>query len=273
MIRMNFCHMGVCVPLLLCGTGIIFPTPSQAQTYTIVDLGTLGGTQSEALALNNLGQVVGASRPTGDGNWHAFLWSGGVMTDLHICGGTESAARGINDSGMIVGQANGIGGAAYSAFLIDSNGCTILPELSANTTLAGDINNSGVIVGWSNPAPQNRKAVRWVNQVLEQLSSPGQAVAVRVNSAGQISGWIGNELVATACLWSSGGVRTDLPGLGGGGFAAGHDISDSGWVVGETTNANAQQRAFLWTPAGGTVDLGTLGGSTGDAIAVNSSAV
>ena len=69
---------------------------------TITDLGTLGGTLSEARGNNNLGQVVGYSWTT-SGPAHAFLWEGGVMTDLGTLGGTYSSAFGTNDPGQVAG--------------------------------------------------------------------------------------------------------------------------------------------------------------------------
>lgn len=48
----------------------------------VADLGTFGGRESWAEALNNLGQVVGwAQTPAGDAR--AFLWQDGVMRDLN----------------------------------------------------------------------------------------------------------------------------------------------------------------------------------------------
>jgi uncharacterized membrane protein len=40
----------------------------------MVDLGTLGGTGSQALAVNGSGQVVGDSSSTAGGAFHAVLW-------------------------------------------------------------------------------------------------------------------------------------------------------------------------------------------------------
>ncbi len=71
----------------------------------VLDLGTLpGGTSSEALGVNNLGQVVGYST-TRDGSTHAFLWHLGMMRDLGTLGREYafSRANGINDRGEIVG--------------------------------------------------------------------------------------------------------------------------------------------------------------------------
>jgi probable HAF family extracellular repeat protein len=44
---------------------------------TMIDLGTLGGTQGFATALNNRGQVVGQSNLAGNQTAHPFLWDRG----------------------------------------------------------------------------------------------------------------------------------------------------------------------------------------------------
>ena len=51
------------------------PIPAWAQTssYTIMDLGALGGDRTVVADINERGQVVGSSR-TPDGQPHAFLW-------------------------------------------------------------------------------------------------------------------------------------------------------------------------------------------------------
>ncbi len=58
-----------------------FATAFSYNSYTVTDLGTLGGTFSQAGGLNNRGSVAGFSTPPGDQNVHAFLWQNGVMTD------------------------------------------------------------------------------------------------------------------------------------------------------------------------------------------------
>jgi probable HAF family extracellular repeat protein len=72
------------------------------------DLGTLGGDFSEGLGINDSGQVVGYSLTTVEGDQHAFVYSGGTMTDLNDLiapgsGWTLALSTGINDSGQIVG--------------------------------------------------------------------------------------------------------------------------------------------------------------------------
>jgi probable HAF family extracellular repeat protein len=68
---------------LTAGLGSFTAGSSAGQRYFITDLGTLGGTQSFAYAINDLGQVVGESWISGDMSSHAFLYSNVKMTDLY----------------------------------------------------------------------------------------------------------------------------------------------------------------------------------------------
>lgn len=88
------------------GPGLTHHAFSWSSAGGLVDLGTLGGRQSGAAALNGAGQVVGVSDTvTGDDpEPHAFLWSSGALHDLGTLGGTSSAATAINDAGQAVGQ-------------------------------------------------------------------------------------------------------------------------------------------------------------------------
>jgi len=85
---------------------VAFSTPAPAQTYRLVDLGTLGGAHSCANAINAKGDAVGVSTlNAGDVGGHAVLWSGGKMTDLGTFENlTYSEAHGISDNGQIVGE-------------------------------------------------------------------------------------------------------------------------------------------------------------------------
>src|SRR4051794_14568358 len=83
------------IPILLTGPAL---------AATIVDLGTLGGAVSDALAINNATQITGYSYPPPvQGSYAGFIWQSGVMSDIGGLGGLTTQGLAINSSAQIAG--------------------------------------------------------------------------------------------------------------------------------------------------------------------------
>jgi probable HAF family extracellular repeat protein len=79
-------------------------------------LGTFGGSNGAAFALNDAGEVAGVADFPGDQLHDAFLWKNGKMTDLGNLGLT-SAAHTMNSRGQVVGGSRLSDGITVHAFL------------------------------------------------------------------------------------------------------------------------------------------------------------
>lgn len=228
----------------------------------VVDLGTLGGTESTAFDLNDLGQVVGYSR-MGMNNpspisTQAFVWQNETMTGLGTLGGSVSYAYGINNKGEIVGGADT--GSQHHAFVWKDNIMTDLKTLGGTWSEAHDINEASQIAGVSEISDGFWRAFLYQNGSMQDLGTLGGDIswAIEINNLGQIVGYsdliAGNDLSDfsdyRACLWENGG-RVDLNTLidenfGWNLFSA-YGINDLGQIVGEGI-INGQTHAFLLTP-------------------------
>src|SRR4051794_13127465 len=101
--------LAMVVVLLVIGAG---GATASSPSVTMVDLGTLGGRDAQATAVNNFGQVVGNSF-TDNAQQHAFSWTEKAgMVDLGTFGGTLTRAEAVNDRGAVVGLSSTAGDTA-----------------------------------------------------------------------------------------------------------------------------------------------------------------
>ncbi len=244
----------------------------------MIDLGTLGGTQSFALDVNNNRQVSGNSLVTSDPGssgslLRAYLWSSGTMTNLGSMApippstSTNRFARGyaVNDSGVVVGELNNDSSRAFVYSGAIMSGLTRLAADNDNG-VAHDINNAGVIVGISSNGTAS-KPTMWIhdgsNYVAANLgtivgtpTSSGRAWAI--NEQGVAVGLSGNGNTSQATMWQSGTI-INLKSLGSGvNFSQAYSLNDrlqvvgassTGQTVGDligTTSTTSLTRAFLW---------------------------
>jgi probable HAF family extracellular repeat protein len=144
----------------------------------ITDLGTLlGGTISQGYGINASGQVTGWA-DTG-GVLHAFLYSGGTMTDLDPQG-TLSQGLAINASGQVVGNfLSGTRAFLYSPGkgMIDLN--ELLPSGSSWQFLSNalSINDSGQITGYGQINGETHAFLLAPSEPITQPLSPNGGTA------------------------------------------------------------------------------------------------
>ena len=256
---------------------------AQSVTYTVTDLGTLGGSQSKALGLDNCGRVVGESNPTGSGATRPFIWSDGQMTDINASEGREGTAAAVVN-GTAVGTTRTSTGAQLPFIWTAAGGKTTFNPFGGSFGAAFDINDSNKVVGVAEESVSRDRGFVWQQsaavQTVQPFSGGSSSAAYGINNAGKVVGTAQISSGATHAFVLSGGVMTDLGTLGGGDSTQvssyAFEINDSDQVVGysflPSDSAARNFRAFLaTTSAGSMTDLGTLGGSNSIAYDVNSS--
>jgi probable HAF family extracellular repeat protein len=250
------------------------------------DLGTLGGPDSWAAAVNERGQVAGwafthstpnpvTNIPTQD----PFLWQDGRMIDLGTLGGTVgvvgsfggAGGRAVNNRGQVVGTSNLAGDLTHHPFLWNQGSLTDLGTLGGDNGEAYYINDAGVVVGRADvTGSQTHHAFRWEQGVMTDLGVlPGQpcSTALAVNSKGQIiidTGICGVGGGPPA-LWDN-GTLYDLTTLilPGSGVTVVNEnfINDSGEIAATGILPNGDQHALLLIPVGKDDDNANSGAVT-----------
>jgi probable HAF family extracellular repeat protein len=125
--------------------------------YDITTLGGLGGSTSQARAINTGNDIVGGATMASSLQ-HAVKWSGASFppsapVDLDSARPTlQSLALGINDSGRVVGWMD-VGGGTHHAFVSTGSGLTdlntLLPPMSGWVLQeAQGVNNAGQVTGF-----------------------------------------------------------------------------------------------------------------------------
>jgi probable HAF family extracellular repeat protein len=269
---------------------------SQTTSYSVISLGSLGGTSCcLVVEVNNRGWVDGTSNLAGDQSFHPFLWIAGQMTDLGTLGGPNASVGGLNERGDVTvgGSDTGIPdplGEDFCGFgthqvclsYVWHNGeRTLVPTLGGNNNDVATINNQGQVLAYAETAFHDTTCIApqilgfegfiWEPkkqqiQVLPPLPGNSASVGFDMNENGQVVGISGTCGILSfsagpfdATLWQN-GTPSDLGNLGGTIGAIAFGINNVGQVVGVSElPGDMSFHSFVWQN-GVMIDLGTLPG-------------
>jgi probable HAF family extracellular repeat protein len=159
-----------------------------------LDIGTLGGYESFARALNDWSHAIGYTRDTQD-HHVGYLWTpSGGMIDIGNLGGYYCDPEDIDNFDRIVGvSANASGD--HRPFLWEKGVMIDLGTLGGTTGRAKGINDFGVVVGNASDASGSKRAVIWEDGMITDLNTLIPAGtgweltgSAEINELGEIAG-------------------------------------------------------------------------------------
>ena len=237
----------------------------------VVYLGAPGGTSSEAVAINDKGEVL-AHWTSAAGQTRGFIYYAGARRDIGTIPGRNTRYTDINNNGFITAQGTvpGSWDGPRSFLRTPSGAFTDIGTLPFDSpiTYALAINNANTIVGASGPLTfpdQPLRAFSWSKGVMRDLGDFGWApnYSEAINECGQITGSmsvLGVFRDRIAFLYSNGRL-TNIDGRPAGTErdSAGAGINGQGHVVGSSDHLSGfiyrgrrmQSLNAMIDPAGG----------------------
>ena len=255
-------------------------TVASAQQYTITPLDHLGGaTESRAMGINNLGQIVGFTVDAA-GNSHAATWqSNGNGNLLPVLSQTNpiSEAYRINNAGQIVGKARTDSNASHAAYWSGGT-VTDIGVIGGATSFANDINEAGVVAG-SSDAARGSVAFTWtpgggfVNYGNFNTDDNLQRAGFNgISDTGALVGTAYRLFSPFKAIKATAGnlsvTEISPPGQFSTGMALA--VNDAGTIVGYQNGGSGGAHAAIFDGNGGFQDLGALGLTDSQASDINS---
>jgi len=243
----------------------------------VTPLGTLGGNESFASAMNNRDQVVGpalnaipdAISMLGAGTQtRAFLWDKeNGMQDLGTLGtGNDAFAVSVNEHGEVAGFSftDFTSTPPQHSFIWKKDrGMRDLGTLGGTYSQATAINNRAQVIGSSDLEGGNaRHPFIWSQGRLKDIGTFGGLFgnANFLNDAGEVVGYANlPDQSFHAFFWKDNFKMTDLGTVDGDACSEGWGINSKGQVVGHSGACDfSATRATLWKDGGPMVDLNIL---------------
>jgi probable HAF family extracellular repeat protein len=271
--------------------GIQDPIAQETETKAVIwapngqiyPLETLGGYQSQAIWVNELGQVSGWLENTTPDPYSmgagaettGFIWQFGILQTLGTLGGPDSVGKFINDLGQVSGHSytgytpNEVTGVPpIDPFIWEDGKMTDINPGNFGGAQGGTnyLNNAGQVVGFGTvPGEAGAHPFLWQKGKLTDLFLVGNLggnlnSAYNVNERGDVVGIaaLSDNSAFHAVLWRHDGVFTDLKTLAGDTCAQPYRINSHNQIVGFSGSCDfSTQHAFLWED-GEMVDLETL---------------
>lgn len=251
-------------------TGILTATNDTARLplYDLIDLGTLGGDTSIAYGIDESGTVVGQSMRA-DRRERGFVVRERRMNELpHPFGslGGPSQARSIGPDGRIVGNADDASGTTRG-FVLSGTNLVLLSAAGGSRSLAYRVDSRGRIAG---AAEDDSGILRpaWFEGTQPRILVAGDrgGAAYGINAAGVVVGRTeGFDGRLRPFRYDATEGMHPLPGADD--PAEPRDINDAGDVTGMFDGRRGFE-ACLWS-LGQLVEMGTLGGTTSQGLAIN----
>jgi probable HAF family extracellular repeat protein len=249
----SYQHMRTLTTILLLAHAVLVARLASAQArYSVTDLAPLtapdwtADNQNANIGINNNGQVA-AYGPSASGRTHAFIYSGGTLTDLSALSPTvASLGYAINSSGQVAGFA-GTGAALFS----DGTTTSISSLLNAYFSYAYGISDNGLVVGYAGTKPNNyHHAFLYSAGTVTDLGTfPEGSLshAYGVNTNGQVVGYADTASGTHAFVYSN-GVMSDLGTMTGSGFSEAIAINNKGQIAGySSAPPGGATKAFLYS--------------------------